>query len=260
MELSFQESAIAELNNLASSDRHSVLIEGPSGCGKTYLSRMYGKLLKVSDFLIIQPNVQSIRDALDASINLNHPTLFCIENLDSGVLAVSYALLKFLEEPTSKVYIIVTCKSRFNIPETIISRSVCVSINTPILSDVNSYAESQDPVKYNQLKTLSVWKGVRSLLDVDYVFKLKPEQIGYYKDAKSMLNLRDSISSCVWKLSHYPDGSEADARFVLNYLFGITRQERLKQHIISCLNDLSTSRFSQHAILSKFLFDYKYGE
>jgi hypothetical protein len=168
--------------------------------------------------------------------------------------------LKFLEEPTSNVYIVVTCRNRYQIPDTIISRSTCVSVGQPTKSDVDTYAEQYDPKKYKNLKSVSVWDGVRSLLDVDYVFNMKPDHINYYKTLKSELKFSNSVTSLSWKLSHYPDNTETNIIFVLNYLMSVMKNVRIRKYIIECLRELSTSRIASHAILAKFLLNCKYGE
>lgn len=260
MELRFQKSPMKELKQLAESDRHSLLIEGPIGCGKSYLARQYAKMLNISDIAFVQPNVQSIREALDRSTELTSPIVFCIENLDLGVLAASYTLLLFLEEPTSNVYIVVTCRNRYNIPETIISRSTCVSVGQPILSDVDEYAKITDYEKYKSMKSLPVWKGVRSLIDVDYVYKMKPEYLDYYKKFKSEFKLNDCVSNLSWKLGHYPDRSETDIRFVLNYMMSVFTDKRIQKYIVQCVRELDICRIAPHATLAKFLFNCKYGD
>ena len=260
MELKFQKNPIEELTQLAESDRHSILIEGPTGCGKSYLARQYAKMLNIQDILFVKPTVSDIREALDQSADLTNPVVFCIENLDLGVLAASYTLLLFLEEPTSNVYIVVTCRNRYQIPNTIISRSTCVTVGQPILSDVNDYAEKTDSIKFKTMKSFPVWKGVRSLFDVDYVYKMKPEHLDFYKTFKSEFKLNDSISNLSWKLGHYPDRTETDVRFVLNYMMSIYSNKRIQKYIIQCVRELSTSRIAQHAVIAKFLFNIKYGD
>lgn len=260
MDLNFQKSAIEELTQLANSDRHSVLIEGVTGCGKSYLARLYAKLLNIKDISFVQPNVQSIREALEMSHDLTYPVVFCIENLDLGVVAASYTLLKFLEEPTSNVYIVVTCRNRFQVPDTIISRSTCVTVAIPTLQDVNDYAEIIDIAKYKSLKSLPAWKGVRALTDVDYIFRLKPEQLDYFRELKSLFNFKDTVSGLSWKLGHFPDNSETNLVFVLNYLMSTVKLIRIKRLIINCIQELSVSRMAQHIVLAKFLLDCKYGE
>lgn len=260
MDLTFQKNSIDELRQLADADRHSVLIEGYIGCGKSYLARQYAKMLGIRDVMFVQPTVQNIRDVLSASYGITHPVLFCIENLDVGVLSASYALLTFLEEPSQNVYIVVTCRNRFQIPETIISRSTCVSVAQPTLSDIQSYAESKDHSKYISIKSSPVWNGVHALTDVDYVYKMKPEHVDYFRRLKSDFKMTDSISNLSWKLGHYPDNTETNLVFVLNYLIHVIKNKRIQKYAIQCIRELSTSRIATHAVLSKFLFDCKYGE
>jgi hypothetical protein len=257
--LNFQNNAIEELRQLAGADRHSVLLEGPIGCGKSHVSRKYGKFLHTNDIIFVKPTVQEIRDALDMSFNLSSKTVFCIENLDLGVPAASYALLKFLEEPTSNVYIVVTCRSRFGVPDTIVSRSTCISLSYPTESDINTYAELTDPKKFKSLQHTPIWVGVKGLTDVDYVYGLSNAQIEYFTELKSEFKMTDTVSSLSWKLSHYSDRSTTNLVFVLNYLMGTIKNKRITMHISHCIRDLTTSRISQHAVLAKFLFDVKYG-
>ena len=157
------------------------------------------------------------------------------------------------------VYIIVTCRNRFDVPDTIISRSTCITVPAPIESDVNTYAENLDSAKYKLLKSSPVWKGVRGLADVEYVYRMKSEHLDYYRDLKTMFNMKESVSSLSWKLGHYPDNTETNITFVLNCLYQTIKNPRVRTYTIQCLRELSTSRIAQHATIAKFLFDLKYG-
>jgi len=260
MNLTFQESAIKELQLLAAADRHSVLIEGNVGCGKSMLAKEYGKMLDIMDFASISPTVQDIRSTLDASYDLTSPVLFCIENLDTGVPAASYTLLKFLEEPTSNVYIVVTCRNRYKVPDTIISRSTCVTVSTPIDRDVIDYAQLIDTVKYNRLSQQLAWKGVKTLNDVEYVYKLTSDQLAYYQTLIPLLQFKDTTSNIVWQLGHYEDNTETNIQFVFNFIIGASDSIRVRHYAIQAVDDLVRSRIAAHAVLAKFVLECKYGE
>lgn len=260
MELRFQTDALEELRRLAASDRHSILIEGPIGCGKSFIAKQYTSMINVLDFSSVQPTVSAIREALEASYDLTSPVVFCIENLDSGVPAASYTLLKFLEEPSSNVYLIVTCRNRFKVPDTIISRSTCITMSAPIESDLSIYAEAKDAIKYNQLFKHSIWSAVRSLNDVETVFRLSKEQLSYYTQLRQLLDFKDSVSNIIWQLGHYPDNSETNLEFVFNYLIATCKLDNVKRNAIECMKDISTSRIASHAVLAKFVLECKYGE
>ena len=107
MEYRCQMNALEELKELAKSDRHSILIEGFEGCGKSYLAHEYRRMLGIHDFCIVKSDMDSIRETIDSTTTTNSKIVLCIENLDCGVVNVSYALLKFLEEPQNNVYIVV---------------------------------------------------------------------------------------------------------------------------------------------------------
>lgn len=260
MNLKFQESALHELELLASYDRHSLLIEGPNGCGKSYLAKQYVNMLDIHDFASVQPTVQSIREALEASYDITTPIVFCIENLDNGVPAASYTLLKFLEEPTSKTYIIVTCRNRFNVPDTILSRSTSITMSNPLDSDILDYAEIRDIVKYNQLNKLPVWGAVKSLTDVETLFRMTQEELNYMTTIESALTSKDNVSSIVWKLNHMDNNTELDIDFVLNYIIATTKSDRIRLYTINCVKALATSRVGLHAVLAKYVLDCKYSE
>lgn len=257
MNFKSQVNAIDQLKLLASYDRHSVLIEGVEGCGKTYLVKYYAELLDIEDVVIIDPTVNSIRDTLNTCYSLNNRIVVGVENLDLGVFAASSALLKFLEEPTPNVYLVVTARNIQKVADTIISRSAVVSVSPPIQSDVEIYAANKDNLKFNKLKSNRIWKPVRSFKDVDLVFKFSPEQQDYYSSLDS-LKFTDTVSNIVWYLGHYSDNTETPVDYVIRYI--MKHNPRLRKFCMECLTELSYNRIATHATLAKFVFDCKYGE
>lgn len=255
-----QTNTISELSSLASSDRHSILISGPVGCGKTYLASQYAKFLSVGDFQIVQPTVQAIKDSIEECYTLDHPVVICIENLDTGVSAAAYALLKFLEEPIHSVYIVVTCRNINRVPDTIVSRSVCVATAPPIDSDLSTYAESRNINQYLALKSSDIWRCVRTFQDADIVLSLTPDQLDYFNKLSNVLQFNDTISNLMWRLGHYPDGTDSPLELVIRYLMEISNNFHVRQSGIQCISELSSSRIASHAVLAKFLFECKYCE
>ena len=259
MNLRFQQDAIRQLQGLADMDRHSLMIEGAVGCGKSYLAKQFATMLGVSDCYTVNPTVQSIRDAIDQMYNISDKVVLCIENLDNGVVSASHTLLKFLEEPKSNVYIVVTCRNRYKIPDTIVSRSTVVDVAYPTPKDIQDYAELINTITYNKLKNLDVWRAVKSLKDVDSVYKLTSEQLAYYDNIKESLSFKDAVSTTVWNMQHYKDGSETDLLFVMNFIMSVSKNKSIQRKIIECVQDLNSSRLAPHAVLTKFVFDCKYG-
>ena len=260
MILNCQKEPIQELKHLADSDRHSVLVEGPSGCGKSYLAKQYAAMLGISDFAVINPTVQDIRDSINGSYNLDSPIVLCIENLDCGVPAASYTILKFLEEPLSHVYLVVTCRNvNTGVPDTIVSRCACVSMSAPVDVDIENYAQVVDAARYEMMKSTPIWRAVRTFKDIDSVIRFNQSQIDYFNSLQSSLNFSDTISALAWKLGHYDDGSETDILFVINYLMCVSNSGHVRKHAIQCARELSQSRIAPHAVVAKFLFDCKYG-
>lgn len=258
MYLRFQESSIGELKQLASRDVHSVLIEGGRGTGKTYLSKYYGKILGIDDFMLVTPSVNNIREYIDTCYHLEFPVVMCIENLDKGKLVSSYTLLKFLEEPTSKVYVIVTCSNRYRVPSTIVSRSSCVTVPHPTDSDIEEYCKMKESTRHNSIHP-NLRKCMKDLDDVDSVINLDSDHMSYYSNLDDILDSKDKVSSTVWRLSHYDDSSKSDLNLVMKYLMTTTKNRYKKYKIIECINSLDSNKMSSNAILSKLVLECKYG-
>lgn len=262
MNIISQQSAINILKDLANNDKHSILIEGPSGCGKTYIASLYPTMLSKPDVDIqyIAPNVNAIREAVDSCLTIQSPIILCIENLDLGLPAASYTLLKFLEEPTQHVYIIVTCRNVKRVPDTIISRSAVVNVAPPIKTDILNYATSKDANKATKLQSKRVWNCVTTFKDVDYILSLNDAQIEYF-DNQFVAYMRcvDSISNTSWNICHFTDGAEIPVEFAIRYMLYLSSASHVKSACMSALRDIAAARIGVHAIICKLLFECKYG-
>lgn len=260
MKFNNQQDTLNQLRSLAEGNRHSIIISGPSGCGKTFLARQYSKLLSIPDFQIISPTVQSIRDCVEENLRVGSQIVLCIENLDTGILAASYALLKFLEEPSDNAYIIVTCRNLNRIPDTIQSRSSVIDVPPPNLADITQYAQSKDIGLYSTISTLNVWKCVHTFTDVDMLFQIPKGKLEYIESLSEILDFKGSVTDIVWKLSHYPDNSDCPISIVLSYLVAIAPTKHIRDAAMQCMQDLALNRLGSVAVLSRFVFECKYCE
>lgn len=256
MEFNFQKSAIDLLQMFANNDLHSIIISGISGSGKTYLSKQYANMLNILDFSLIQPSVSNARDIVESSIELDNKILFCIENLDEGVLSTSYALLKFLEEPRTNVYIVITCRNINIVPDTIISRSSHIPLSPPRIEDINLYAEHKDPLRFQKIKNTELWKCAKTFSDVDKLFNLNESQFNYIDSINTKINLSSPVSSIIWSLGHSDDGSDIPIEFIIDRII-LDNPEYLR-YGVRCMDSIAKGRISSYAILSKFIFDIKY--
>lgn len=260
MNFKCQQECVADLQSFAKSKKHSVLIVGDEGTGKTHLARYYGQLLDISDFQIIPPTVQSVRYTIEECYRIDNNIVICIENIDTGVAGVAYALLKFLEEPDEHVYIVATCRNINKIPDTIISRSVTANLTMPFPEDIASFANQQDSGLYIGLKDMPIWKSIRSFSDVNQIFNMKLENIQYIEQLASCLTFKQPIADIVWALGHYPDNSEIPAKLVMQYLVTVSPTRYIQKAAIHAISALNQHRIAAHIILTKFVMECKYCE
>lgn len=253
-----QQSAYITLQDFAKHNKHSVIIEGPKKCGKTHIAREYAKLLNIPDFQIVKPTVSDLREVIDICAQIENKLVVCIENLDDGVIAASYTMLKFLEEPRDNIYIVITCSSCYRLPDTIISRSHVATINPPTNDDMVAVAKLRGVDMSNIHPSLQ--KCCNNFSDIDLVTKLTKEQIDYLHELCSTPTWSDSISSIVWKLNHWKDNTEAPPQFVIRFLMNNMKNPTVYQAGCKCLQDLDDAILGTHSSLSRFAYECKYIE
>ena len=258
LSLKNQQSAYMTLQDFAKGDKHSVIIEGPKQCGKTEMAREYAKMLNIHDFQIVKPTVNELREVIDTCSQLENNILLCIENLDDGVIAASYTMLKFLEEPKRNTYIVITCSSCYRLPDTIISRSHIATINPPTFDDIEMVAKSKG-VDLNLLE-YSLRSCCKNFADIDIVSKLDRNKVEYLESLKSNSTWKDCVSNIVWKLGHWPDNTEAPLTFVIHYLMNNMNSSVVYQAGCKCLQDLDDNSLGTHLTLCKFAYECKYIE
>ena len=251
---------LEELKTLANSNRQSVLISGPAGSGKSFLAQQYANMLNIDDYSQVDPKVGDIRGALDGCISISNRVLLEIKNLDLGVPAASYTLLKSLEEPLSHVYIVITCRNPDNVPDTIISRSAVVNLGPPTIDDIYQYGMDKDASKCKMLSTRLVWKCARSFSDVDSILGMTPDEIGYYESLSELCKFNDTVSNLVWKLGHYDSNKECNLELAVRSVVELMNQPFITKCGIDCIRDLNKGRIAQHATLAKFIFNAKFCE
>ena len=255
-----QKEPLQQLQLLANAKRQSVLVTGPKGSGKSYIARQYATMVGVEDYIVVAPKVNEVRETTDTCISNGTSVLLCIENLDLGVPAASYALLKFLEEPIENVYIVVTCRNIKNVPDTIVSRSTVVDMQNPRPADLELYCRNKNGVRFDSIKNRLVWKSCNSFSDCDTVLEMSPSQVDYFDSLQEVCKFKDNVSGIVWSLSHYDSSTAAPIELVIRCVMEITKNPFITRCGIDCLRDLSLGRVAQHAVLSKFAFDCKYCE
>lgn len=259
MDFSNQRKCISDLSEYASNLRHNILIVGTQGVGKTYLAKMYAKYLKIPNFKIVEPKIDSVKEIMDICYDSIHPIVLCVENLDCGVPAVSYSILKFLEEPRSNIFIVITCRNIKSIPDTIVSR--CSIVDLPNISklDIDTYAAELNNEQFQQLKGHKLWNCITTITDLNDVFKLSTQQVEYFDMLYSIIDKKEPISNTIWKLQKFPDGTSTPILLVMRYLLTYAPNRNVWWFVHRCLINMELGRVATHATLAKFLFDYRYG-
>lgn len=252
-----QMTAIDELNLSAKHDTHSIIIEGCPGSGKTYLASQFSNMLDESVFVVIDPTVSDIRKMICDTSLISNKTTLCIENLDTGVPAAAYAILKVLEEPQPNLYLIITCRNLQRIPATIISRSTVISVSSPTPNDILAYAKQFAEDKRAIIMNSMLWPAARSFQDISMLFTLPADKLQYLADLQINFN-QDNISTVMWNLGHYPDNTETNISFVLRMLMIQSTSKEVRNIYLDAVNDIEENRVASHAVIAKLLLTLKY--
>lgn len=253
-----QEKTIESLKSYASDKKHSILISGCEGCGKTTLAKLYASFIDVSDVAVIQPKVSDIKNAFEDIASLRNDIVLVIENLDYGVPACSYALLKSMEEPLENVYIVVTCTDIQKVPDTIKSRSMVIDVMPPVECDLSLYALDKYQLKLSKIK---IRECLKSFSDVDYIHSIDDEKISYISKWANLKIFDQPVSSASWKLGHFDDGSEAPSKMIVRFIMSRNMDDKhILESCIRCLDNLNSNRIAPYLSLSRLAFDLKYCE
>lgn len=256
MQMKNQQIPLETLQKYADAKKQALILSGSSGVGKTYLAKEYSKLLAISDFSIVEPKVDDIRQMITETSQLESPMVVCVENLDLGVPAASFTLLKFLEEPRANVYIVITCRNLNRVPDTIISRAPAVSIPNITEADIESYAATLDSAKVESVKTdKTLWRCIKNFPDLDTLTAMPPQNLAYFKNLLD-INAKQSVSAITWKMQKFPDGSQVPLEIAVRYM--MYSNSNWTTYCLVALNDLALGRIGGSAILSKLIFDLKY--
>lgn len=254
-----QEIAITELRSYADARFHSVLIYGPNGSGKTHLAKQYAEMLGIRSFVELEPNVNTVRQAIADLYMSDAPTVICIENLDCGVKDVSNALLKFVEEPPDNVYIVITCRDVRKIPDTIHSRCKRIGIERMDMQDILMYAESKDKMRLQTIKGIPyMYEAIESTRDIDYLYGMEFAKLQELSTLPQQFGSKESASRISWKVQRFGDGTKVYLSFLIRMVLRYTNVSAVKLRCIRCLQDIDAKLMPEHIILMKFIMDLKY--
>lgn len=256
-----QKGAFNALHEYAKQDKHSIVVEGSSGSGKTFACKQYARMLDIDDCVIVNSKVFDIKECFDSIVRMENKVLAVVENLDKGVPACAYALLKYMEEPMPNMYIAVTCESAQNIPATILSRSMTACVQPPTYSDLVKYAENASFDSFDKIKRTKLWRSCVSFSDVDSLCSMDLEKVAYISKWSNLKMFSGTVSDICWKMCHFEDGSEIPITLIVSYIMQCNSDNK---HVVSscirCANDLASGRIAKYLVLTKLAFDLKYCE
>ena len=257
MELEFQKDALEYLKILSDKDIHSIMITGLEGTGKSYLSSRFAKLKNIYTFQIVECKMESMKQLIYDSLSLNEPQVICIRDLDKGMALTSQTILKYLEEPKSNVYVIVTSSIPSKLPQTILSRVVQVTMKHPEIEDLKKFAKSLN-VSSSILKSLDdpTFKDCfKSLKDIQNLKSMNLDQLNYYRNLCTDKFWNQSIDQIIWNLGHFEDKSSTDLKFVLRVLYNYFVEDR--DIILNAMLDFESNRLSQMAVFGALAINLK---
>lgn len=254
MELQNQSGAIELLQKCAKEHCRAIIIDGSVGVGKSYLARQYGQYLNIQAFLSVDPKIDTLKSAIDDCYAVDNDVVFCVENLDLGVSAVAQAILKFLEEPPENVYIVITCRNIRQIPDTILSRAIRVSLPPIVKFDLETYIEQVGSDHKDFIKIAFLDRCIKSFGDIDVLSKLNSEKLQYIYNIKDVVTETQSVSYIVWKFQKFPDSTDTPIVLVIRSLM---QNPRWVRPCIQCLDTISKCRVGTHAALCMLAFELK---
>jgi hypothetical protein len=249
------EPAIEHLRLMSKSGTQSILISGPNGSGKTYCANLFHKFAKTEDFILVDPRMGDIRDML---VSVGESATVCIENIDTGMLSVSQAVLKFIETPPKGVHIIITCRRIDTIPETILSRCSHIALPPVSSSDLIEYAKQKYPQSADAvIRKQDIWYAATTTKDVDWLCSLNEKNLESLSSIYTTAVGAGAVSSIVWKLQHFSDSSLIDTEFVMKYMMRNGKTKLIRDIFRRALDDIAM-RIPAHVALSKAVLSMKY--
>lgn len=258
MELKHQENSIIQLQQFADKDTHSIIIYGLEACGKTYLAKQYANMLSIPDFQAISPTVSELRETIDECMQLSTPIVLCIENIDTAVFAASSVLLKFLEDASSRIYIVVTARNIKYVQDTIISRCHTVEVNTPTKTDLVDYAKSKYSQDVLDSHTNSpIWGCLQNFNDIDTFLTMNASSIEYIENIPRVCRSSKCVSDTVWAVQKYPDKENGDTPINLVIRYIMHCYPEVLQEGINCIRNLELKRIASYVVITKFVFDIR---
>lgn len=159
-----QDKAVSVLSAQLKSDNlsHAYLFLGKEGSGKEYLARVFSRYILCGskteddcnscnkfkknvhpDFIFIDgvdgikiENIRKSIERINLSPNLSAKKVLLITNVENMSIEAANALLKTLEEPPVDSVIVLSAITEKSLPETIVSRSQSIKLNTLSKNDI----------------------------------------------------------------------------------------------------------------------------
>lgn len=127
----------------------TLLLIGPAGCGKktvtNYIKDKFGFELEVIDENITQ-------DQLIEFSRRTIPTIYRIDLINFNEKSQNQ-FLKFIEEPSDSVFVVLTAYSEIGVLQTVLNRCTKLTFEPYSISELQQFFTATDPVMYDICKT-----------------------------------------------------------------------------------------------------------
>lgn len=124
-----------------------IIIIGDIGSGRFTLANTIVSSLN-SDKVVIDNSVSNIREVITNSYKIKDGFCYIIKDIDEMSINAKNSILKVVEEPPNQAYFIMTAKNKYFVPDTIISRAFCLTVQPYTNEQLKCFNDDEKIINY----------------------------------------------------------------------------------------------------------------